>query len=33
MMLITYTLEVQHSQYVVDGDADPTHLWAVLIGG
>jgi hypothetical protein len=27
----TYTLEVKHSQYVVDGDA-PTHLWAVLIG-
>jgi hypothetical protein len=29
----TYTLEVKHSQYVVDGDADGTHLWAVLIGG
>jgi hypothetical protein len=29
----TYTLEVKHSQNVVDGDAGSTHLWALLIGG
>jgi hypothetical protein len=29
----TYTLEVKHSQFVVDGDAAFTHLWALLVGG
>ncbi len=29
----TYTLEVKHSQYVVDGDAFRTHLWALVVGG
>ncbi len=28
----TYTVEVKHSPFVIDGDATGTHLWAVLIG-
>jgi hypothetical protein len=28
----TYTVEVKHSPFVIDGDTAGTHLWAVLIG-